>query len=143
MTWARSGRGAGDLIVSRIIENREVHVSKSALSQSEISAKLRDLPGWRVENGALTRDLKTDGWPTTLMVVNAIGFLAEAADHHPDLQVSWGSVRISLSTHTAKGITDKDFALAREMERLALWRPASGGPLAGTQREWVREATRS
>lgn len=115
-------------------------MSKTPLSDSEIDTRLRDLPGWRVENGALTRDLKTDGWPTTLMVVNAIGFLAEAADHHPDLQVSWGGVRIALSTHTAKGITDKDFALAREMERLALWRPGSGSALAGTRRDWVREA---
>ena len=114
-------------------------MSKTPLSDSEIGTRLRDLPGWRVENGALTRDLKTDGWPTTLMVVNAIGFLAEAADHHPDLQVSWGGVRIALSTHTAKGITDKDFALAREMERLALWRPGAGSALSGTRREWVRE----
>lgn len=116
-------------------------MSKTPLSDADITARLRELPGWRVEHGALTRDLKTDGWPTTLMVVNAIGFLAEAADHHPDLQVSWGSVRIALSTHTAKGITEKDFALAHEMDRLALWRPAAGGALSGTRREWVRDGS--
>jgi pterin-4a-carbinolamine dehydratase len=73
------------------------------------------------------------------MLVNAIGFLAEAADHHPDLQVSWGKVRIQLSTHSAGGITDNDFALARELERLALWRPGADSPLAGTRKEWVRD----
>jgi 4a-hydroxytetrahydrobiopterin dehydratase len=109
-----------------------------ALSQKEISSRLGDLPDWRVEDGALTRDFKTDGWPTTLMLVNAIGYLAQAADHHPDLTVSWGSVRIALSTHTAKGITDKDFALAREMEKLALWRPVAGSPLTGTRSDWVQ-----
>lgn len=113
-------------------------MSKTPLPESDVASRLKELPGWRVENGALTRDLDTDGWPTTLMVVNAIGFLAEAADHHPDLRVSWGSVRIALSTHTAKGITDKDFALAREMERLALWRPGADSALVGTKREWVR-----
>ena len=118
-------------------------MSKTPLSDTDISARLRDLPDWRVENGALTRDLKTDGWPTTLMVVNAIGFLAEAADHHPDLQVSWGSVRIALSTHTAKGITDKDFALAGEMERLAFWRPGADSPLTGTRREWIRGGSKA
>jgi 4a-hydroxytetrahydrobiopterin dehydratase len=118
-------------------------MSKTPLADADIASRLRDLPGWRVENGALTRDLKTDGWPTTLMVVNAIGFLAEAADHHPDLQVSWGSVRIALSTHTAKGITDKDFALAREMERLALWRPGAESALSGTRRDWVQAGPKS
>jgi 4a-hydroxytetrahydrobiopterin dehydratase len=108
------------------------------LSEPDISSRLGDLPDWRVEDGALTRDFKTDGWPTTLMLVNAIGYLAQAADHHPDLTVSWGSVRIALSTHTAKGITDKDFALAREMEKLALWRPVAGSPLTGTRSGWVQ-----
>jgi 4a-hydroxytetrahydrobiopterin dehydratase len=114
-------------------------MSKSALTDADIHSRLRDLPGWRIEDGKLMRDLETDGWPTTLMVVNAIGFLAEAADHHPDLHVSWSSVRIALSTHTAKGITEKDFALAREMDALALWRPAAGSPLTGVRRPWVRE----
>jgi 4a-hydroxytetrahydrobiopterin dehydratase len=114
-------------------------MTKNPLTDTELQTHLRDFPGWWVENGALTRDLETDGWPTTLMVVNAIGFLAEAADHHPDLQVSWGKVRIALSTHTAKGITEKDFALAREFDRLALWRPAPGGALSGIRRDWVRE----
>ena len=109
------------------------------LTTTDIETRLRDLPGWRVDDGALTRDLVTDGWPTTIMLVNAIAFLAEAADHHPDLEVSFNTLRIALSTHTAKGITAKDFALAQEIERLALWRPGAGSALAGTRREWVRE----
>jgi hypothetical protein len=55
------------------------------------------------------RNYKTDGWPTTLMLVNAIAFLSEAAYHHPDLAVTWGRVTVKLSTHSAGGITDKDF----------------------------------
>ena len=59
------------------------------------------------------RFYETDGWPTTLMAVNAIGFLCEAADHHPDLTVSWGKLTVRLNTHTAGGVTDKDLELAR------------------------------
>ncbi len=60
------------------------------------------------------------------MLVNAIGFLAEAAYHHPDLAVTWARVTVKLSTHSAGGITDKDFDLARRIEDVALWRPAAG-----------------
>jgi 4a-hydroxytetrahydrobiopterin dehydratase len=53
--------------------------------------------------------------------VNAIGYYAEAADHHPDLQVTWGSVAVALNTHSAGGITAKDIALARQIEQVALF----------------------
>jgi 4a-hydroxytetrahydrobiopterin dehydratase len=72
------------------------------------------------------------------MLINAIGFVAEAADHHPDLEVSWAKVTVRLSTHSAGGITDKDIALAREIERLALWRPPADGALRGTKRPFVK-----
>ncbi len=68
----------------------------AALSATEIAERLKALPAWRLEAGAITREYQTDGWPTTLMLVNAIGFFAEAADHHPDLEVSWGKVRVKL-----------------------------------------------
>ncbi len=68
----------------------------TSLSPAEIADRLKTLPGWRLESGALVREYQTDGWPTTLMLVNAIGFVAEAADHHPDLAVSWGEVGVKL-----------------------------------------------
>ena len=94
---------------------------ESAYSDAQIAEQLTALPGWRHEAGALRRTYKTDGWPTTLMLVNAIGFYAEAADHHPDLEVHWGSVSVALSTHSAGGITPKDVALAKLFEQTALW----------------------
>ena len=108
------------------------------LSPAEIADRLKELPGWRLENGAIVREYPTDGWPTTLMLVNAIGFCAEAAYHHPDLAVTWGRVTVKLSTHSAGGITDKDFALARRIEDVALWRPGPGGALTGTPNKIVR-----
>jgi len=105
--------------------------------EGQITEKLKALPGWYFEDGWIRRVYKTDGWPTTLMLVNAIGYLSEAAYHHPDLTVTWGRVTVKLSTHSAGGITDKDFELARKFEEAALWKP-SGGALEGTPNKWVR-----
>jgi 4a-hydroxytetrahydrobiopterin dehydratase len=108
-------------------------------SEAEIAVKLAQegLTGWYLEDGWLRRKYNTDGWPTTLMLVNAVGFLAEAAWHHPDLTVTWGKVWVKLKTHSAGGITDKDFALARKIEELALWRPPAGSPLTGPKAKFV------
>ena len=108
------------------------------LSPAEIADRLKDLPGWRLEDGAIVRDYETDGWPTTLMLVNAIGFFAEAADHHPDLVVGWGKVQVKLSTHSAGGITASDLELAKLIEQTALWRPRAGvSALRGTTKKFV------
>ena len=104
---------------------------------AQIAEKLRELPGWFLEDGWIRRVYKTDGWPTTLMLVNTIGYLAEAAYHHPDLAVTWGRITVKLSTHSAGGITGKDFELARQIEDVVLWRP-QGGALEGTPNKFVR-----
>ena len=107
------------------------------LSSADLGERLKSLPGWRLENGAIVRDYTTDGWPTTLMLVNAIGYVAEAAYHHPDLSVTWGRVIVKLQNHAAGGITDKDFELAKKIEETVLWRP-KGGALEGTPNKFVR-----
>src|SRR3990170_6503441 len=101
-------------------------------NETEITERLKVLPGWYYEDGWIRRVYKTDGWPTTLMLVNSIGYLSEAAYHHPDLSVTWGRVTVKLSTHSAGGITDKDFELAGRIEEIALWRPPAGSALEGT-----------
>jgi 4a-hydroxytetrahydrobiopterin dehydratase len=91
------------------------------------------LQHWYVEDGWLRRKFNTESWKGTLMVVNTIGHLAEAAWHHPDLSVSYGFVIVQLKTHSAKGITDKDFALATRIEDVVQWQPGKeDGPLDGT-----------
>ena len=105
--------------------------------EAQIAERLANLPGWFFEGGWIRRHYKTDGWPTTLMLVTAIGYCAEAAYHHPDLAVTYARVTVKLSTHSAGGITDKDFELARKIEDLALWRP-TGGALEGTPNKFVR-----
>src|SRR6476619_120140 len=99
-------------------------------SDDEIAARIKQdgLDGWYLEEGWLRRKYSTDGWPSTLMLVNAVGYLCEAAWHHADLAVTWGKVWVKLKTHSAGGITERDFALARKIEDTVLWRPEPGGP---------------
>ena len=59
-----------------------------AHTESEVAAKLADLPGWSFESNAIQRRFATEGWPATLMLVNAIGYLCEAADHHRKIMPS-------------------------------------------------------
>ena len=101
----------------------------------EIEARLKDeLPKWYYEDGWIRRKYKTSGWKGTLMVVTTVGHLAEAAFHHPDLTVSYAFVIVKLMNHAAKGITDKDFELARKIEEVIMWQPGKeeGSALEGT-----------
>lgn len=93
-----------------------------------------ELPQWSYKDGWIRRKYKTSGWKGTLMVVNTVGHLAEAAWHHPDLTVSYAFVNVKLMNHAAKGITDKDFELARKIEEVVCWQPGadSDSALEGT-----------
>jgi 4a-hydroxytetrahydrobiopterin dehydratase len=114
-----------------------------AYSEEEIAERLaKELPEWRYENGWIRRKFKTHTWPGTMLLVGAIGMLAEAAWHHPDLVVSYAFVEVKLVTHTAKGITDKDFELAHKLEETLNWR-SSGAEEAPLAKRVLRGASRS
>lgn len=107
----------------------------AVISDDDIVNRLQaELPHWYYENGWLRRKYKTSGWKSTLMVVNTVGHLAEKAWHHPDLTVSYAFVIVKLVTHSAKGVTEKDFALAKKIEDVVTWdaHQESGGVLEGT-----------
>ncbi len=104
-------------------------------TDAEVNERLNaELPHWYLENGWIRRKYKTSGWKGTLMVVNTVGHLAEAAFHHPDLTVSYAFVIVKLMNHAAKGITNKDFELAKKIEEVIMWQPGKeeGGSLTGT-----------
>lgn len=115
-------------------------MTATVYSEAQVKEKLaKDLPHWFLENGWIRRKYKTSGWKATLMVVNTVGHLAEAAWHHPDLAVSYAFVVVKLQTHDAKGITDKDFELATKIEQVIGWQPAQeGGALEGTPNDDAR-----
>jgi len=109
--------------------------ASEVFTPDEITARLADeLPHWYYEDGWIRRKFKTSGWKGTLMVVNTVGHLAEAAWHHPDLNVSYAFVIVKLVNHAAKGVTEKDFELARKIEDVLMWQPgaAEGAVLEGT-----------
>ena len=111
-------------------------------TEDEIKARLAaELPHWYLEGGWIRRQYKTSSWKGTLMVINTVGHLAEAAWHHPDLTASYAWVEVRLMNHAAKGVTDKDFALAKKIEEVVGWQPGlEGGPLEGTPQDDLRFA---
>src|SRR5438094_9775054 len=100
-------------------------VKERTYTETEIATRIQELGlgGWYLEDGWLRRKYNTDGWPQTLMAVNAIGYLCEAAYHHADLAVTWGKLWVTLKTHSAGGMPDKHSALARTIEAVVLSRP--------------------
>ena len=109
-------------------------VDEKIYDKKEIQIYLKEqLPHWFYENGWIRRKYKTSGWKGTLMVINTVGHLAEAAWHHPDISASYAFVIVKLQNHAAKGITDKDFFLAKKIESVVQWKPGEEeGTLEGT-----------
>lgn len=91
----------------------------TALSESTIAERLKSLPAWRVESGELVRTIECAGFREALLFVNRVGELAEAAGHHPDIDIRYNKVRLSLVTHDESGLTDKDFGLATQIDQLS------------------------
>lgn len=91
---------------------------RKLLSEAEITSRLREVPEWTRIGAAITRTWIFDDFPPALAFINRVGELAESANHHPDLFNSWATVRLSLTTHDAGGLTDRDFDLARRIDAL-------------------------
>ncbi len=108
--------------------------AEQVYSELQIAERLeQELPYWEYKDGWIRRKYRTSGWKSTLMVTNTVGHLAEAAFHHPDLTISYAFVIVKLMTHSAKGITNKDFELAIKIEDVVSWQPGlADGALEGT-----------
>jgi 4a-hydroxytetrahydrobiopterin dehydratase len=91
----------------------------SKLSPEEATSRLATLPDWQIENGELTRTFSFESFLAALAFVNRVGERAEQAGHHPDIDIRYNRVRLSLVTHDAGGLTAKDFELAAVADRLA------------------------
>jgi 4a-hydroxytetrahydrobiopterin dehydratase len=89
-----------------------------ALSESEARARLGEVPGWEVGEKSLVRTLALPSFPEAIAFTVKAAFVAEAADHHPDILINYRRVTLTLWTHTEGGITEKDFALAQQINKL-------------------------
>ena len=89
------------------------------LSLEEAQSRLASLPGWKIEVGELVKTFTFKNFVASLHFVNQVGELAEKAGHHPDIEIRYNRVRLALSTHDAGGLTQKDFDLAGQTQKLA------------------------
>mgnify|MGYP003417695519 FL=1 len=87
------------------------------LNQEQINSNLSKIEGWTFENESISKQFQFKDFIEALSFVNAIGMEAEKMDHHPDiLMFAWNKVKITISTHSAGGVTEKDFSLAQKIE---------------------------
>ncbi|MGO9217246.1 MAG: 4a-hydroxytetrahydrobiopterin dehydratase [Streptosporangiaceae bacterium] len=89
------------------------------LSEDDIGTELASLPGWTRAGDSITRQVTLDDFRAAMLYAGAVAYLAEKANHHPDVLIQWNKVTLTLSTHSAGGLTGADFALARQISALA------------------------
>jgi len=92
---------------------------RSLLADADVAAALDSLPGWARTGAEITKTYECASFPAAIAFVVHIGFLAEKANHHPDVDIRWRRVRVALTTHDAGGLTQLDVDLARQVEQLS------------------------
>ena len=88
------------------------------LNSKDLKTALADVPEWKRKGQAITRTFQFKDFPAAIRFVNAVAKLAESAWHHPDIDIRWNKVTLSLTTHDAGGLTAKDIKLAKQFDRL-------------------------
>ena len=89
------------------------------LSDAEVKTALADVPGWELTGVEIVKEYKFADFAEAMGFVNRVAEAAEAANHHPDIDIRWNKVRLALSSHSEGGLTGNDFALASRIEGLA------------------------
>jgi 4a-hydroxytetrahydrobiopterin dehydratase len=90
----------------------------AVLSSEEVLTRLRRLPGWELADAAIRKRYTFDAFLDGVRFIDRVAILAEAADHHPDIDIRYTRITLTLSTHSAGGITEKDFALAEQIDKV-------------------------
>ena len=91
----------------------------ATMSDTEVKDALADLPNWELSGGEIVKEYKFADFAAAMAFVNQVAEAAEAANHHPDIDIRWNKVRLALSTHSQGGLTQNDFTLAAQIESLA------------------------
>jgi 4a-hydroxytetrahydrobiopterin dehydratase len=89
------------------------------LSQADVDLRMKDLRGWTLQGDEIVKQYTFKDFPEAIAFVSRLAPEAEAADHHPDIQINYKRVTLTYSTHSDGGLTDKDFAGAAVADRLA------------------------
>lgn len=88
------------------------------LSDADVLARLKGLKGWKLEGKEIRKLVELKDFVHSMGFVNSVALLAEKANHHPDIDIRWNKIMLVLSTHSAGGLTDNDFTLARMIDEL-------------------------
>jgi len=91
-------------------------MNRNILTSEELDEATSKLDGWEIDGKMIKKSLKFENFSEALSYVNAIGVLAEIADHHPDITFGWGYAEIALTTHDRDGVTDVDIDLATKID---------------------------
>jgi len=89
------------------------------LEESAVTVRLRELPGWTRDGDRIVRTVEAPSFMAGIDLVGEVARAAEEADHHPDIDIRWRRVTFALTTHSAGGLTERDFALARTIDEIA------------------------
>ncbi len=89
------------------------------LTPEQVADALATLPGWNGDTAAISRTVECATFPAAIAVVNVVAQKAEESNHHPDIDIRWRTLRFTLSTHDAGGVTELDIALAQEIDAAA------------------------
>ena len=90
----------------------------TTLTAQQVETELAAIPDWSLREGTITKTVTRQDFRDSLLYLNAVGYLAEQAGHHPDVAVAWNKVTLTLVTHSAGGLTANDFAMARRIDAL-------------------------
>jgi 4a-hydroxytetrahydrobiopterin dehydratase len=93
---------------------------QTKIDPAQIPSALAIIPQWQCHDQVISRTYEFKKFPAAMDFVNAIGRIAEQVQHHPDIDIRWNKVTLALTTHDAGGLTEKDFALARQCDELSL-----------------------
>jgi len=88
------------------------------LSKNEMENAFASLKGWKLEGKEIVKEFELKDFVHAMGFVNSVALLAEKANHHPDIDIRWNKVKLVLSTHSAGGLTEKDFSLAKQIDSL-------------------------
>ncbi len=102
-----------------LISPQSLTAKTMPLNQTEIDQKIQTLPQWQQQDQTITRTFKFKNFVQAIDFVNKLVKPAEAAQHHPDLEISYNKVTVSLTSHDAGGLTQKDFDMAQTISKLA------------------------
>jgi 4a-hydroxytetrahydrobiopterin dehydratase len=89
------------------------------MSRADVDVRLGKLQGWERDGCEIEKEFRFDGFDASMAFVNRVAGLAREADHHPDISIKYNRVKLTLSTHSEGGVTEKDFALAAKIEGVA------------------------